>query len=143
MGISLLAAKKNLKNTPEKEKEIKLDNQSSIMAIIEENLVNTSSNKSSKRDIFSSPLMRRRKPDEDKFRGRSHAKKSSAIQNIDQANEKNGVAIHSQALANLEKLITKLKEDDCKPSKSETTRLPKSQPSSPAPSKKGIFQKLF
>lgn len=112
------------------------------MAIIEENPVSNSCNKFSRRDIFSSPLMRRRKPEEEK-RGRNHVKKSSGIQNIDQGNEKNGVAIHTQALANLEKLITKLKEDDCKPCKSETTRLPRSQPSSPAPTKKGILSNNF
>lgn len=142
VSINLSAAKKNLKNTPEKEIDIKMDNQNSIMTIIEENpRISNANNKPSRRDIFSSPLMRRRKPDDEKIRGRSHSKKSNAIQNIDQSNDRNGIAIHTQALANLEKLITKLKEDDCKPSKNETSRLPRSQPSSPAPTKKGIKTK--
>lgn len=139
VSLNLSAAKKNIKNTPDKEIDIKMENQNSIMTIIEENSrISNLTNKPSSRDIFSSPLMRRRKPDEEKVRGRSHSKKSNAIQNIDQSNDRNGVAIHTQALANLEKLITKLKEDDCKPSKTETSRLPRSQPSSPAPTKKGI-----
>lgn len=138
ISINTIAAKKNLKNTPEKEKEVKVETQNTIMAIIEENPVKSShSNKPSKRDLFCSPLMRRRKPDDEKLRGRSHAKKSSALPQFDQNNDKNGLSIHTQALANLEKLITKLKEDDCKPSRPDTTRLPRSQPSSPAPSKKG------
>lgn len=132
--ISTIAAKKNLKNTPEKEYDIKLDSQNTKMEIIEEITINTTT-KPSRRDIFSSPLMRKRK-DDDKVRGRNN-KKSSAVQQIDQDHDKNGVGIHTQALANLEKLITKLKEDDIKSSKVETARLPRSQPSSPAPTKKG------
>lgn len=140
ISINTIAAKKNLKNTPDKEKEVMLDSQTTIMGIIAENPINSKkSNKASRRDLFCSPLMRRRKPDEDKVRGRTNTKKTSPIPQFDQNNDKNGVSIHTQALANLEKLITKLKEDDCKPSKADTTRLPKSQPSSPAPSKKGTF----
>lgn len=44
--------------------------------------------------------------------------------------------LHSQALATLENLLTKLKEDDRK-SRSPSPRMPRSSPSSPAPSKKG------
>lgn len=140
--ISTMAVKKNLKNTPEKEPELTIDNQSSIMTIIDENIVSSNkTKKNSRRDLFTSPLMRRRKLDDDK-KGRNN-KKSNAIQQIDQDNDRNGVAIHTQALANLEKLISKLKEDESKSSKSETTKLPRSQPSSPAPSKKGKLLKLF
>lgn len=144
IGLSTMAAKKNLKNTPESESEARLDSQNTVMAIIEENAVKCKTpNKSSKRDIFSSPLMRRRKPDDDKLKARSNNKKSKAIQQFDRDIERNGVAIHTQALANLEKLITKLKEDDNKSTKPETTRLPRSQPSSPAPSKKGKYYPRF
>lgn len=137
--LNTMAVKKNLKNTPEKEIDIKFENQNSIMAVIQENTINiTTTNKTTRRDIFSSPLMRRRKQDDEKHRGKNNNKKSGAIQKIDHDTDRNGVSIHSQALANLEKLISKLKEDDSKSSRSETTRLPRSQPSSPAPSKKGM-----
>lgn len=108
------------------------NNQSSISVI--ENSKN-SNNKTSKRDFFSSPLMRRKKTDvNEQSKGRSSQKKSSHQAD---ANEKNCVSIHTQALANLEKLITRLREDDSKSSPSHSPRLPRSSPSSPAPTKKG------
>nr|XP_015839629.1 PREDICTED: tubby-related protein 4 [Tribolium castaneum] len=64
-----------------------------------------------------SPLMRRKKTSEEKTRGRP--KQKSANQQVD--NQRNGMPLHTQALANLES----------------TPRLPRSSPASPAPSKKG------
>lgn len=95
-----------------------------------------SGNKSTRRDFFSSPLMRRKKPDvSEQNRGRSTQKKVSPPAGA--STEKNVVSIHTQALANLEKLITRLREDDSKSSPSHSPRLPRSSPSSPAPTKKG------
>lgn len=107
-----------------------------MKTVIEENSKNN--NKPPIRDFFSSPLTRRKKADvnNDKNRGRNSQKKSNTNQTSD--GEKNGVAIHTQALANLEKLITRLREDDSKSSPS-TPRLPRSSPSSPTPSKKGEY----
>lgn len=137
-SMNLIATKKNLRNTPEKENETKLDNQNAIMDVIEENpVINNKNAKPSRNDLFSSPLMRRRKQDDEKVRGRSNLKKSGTVKQSEPDNARNVVGIHTQALANLEKLISKLKEDDTKSSKSEAARLPRSQPSSPAPSKKG------
>lgn len=53
--------------------------------------------------------------------------------------EPNGVPIHTQALLNLEKLISRLREDDSstKSSPASSPKLPRSSPSSPTPSKKG------
>nr|CAH7768940.1 unnamed protein product [Callosobruchus chinensis] len=112
------------------------------ITVIEENSKNSNNNntKSIKRDFFSSPLMRRKKEDStnnEKNRGRNNRKKVNANQKIENTGEKNGVSIHTQALANLEKLITRLREDDSK-SPPVSPRLPKSSPSSPAPTKKGI-----
>ncbi|CAH2006541.1 unnamed protein product [Acanthoscelides obtectus] len=101
---------------------------------------NNNNTKSTKRDFFSSPLMRRKKDDSmnnEKNRGRNSHKKVNANQRIENNGERNGVSIHTQALANLEKLITRLREDDSK-SPPASPRLPKSSPSSPAPSKKGV-----
>lgn len=63
--------------------------------------------------------------------------RSSSNMNTDNSNPRSGPSLHSHALATLEHLITKLKEDDRK-SRSPSPRLPRSSPSSPAPSKKGI-----
>ncbi|CAG9857566.1 unnamed protein product [Phyllotreta striolata] len=102
---------------------------------------NNNNKKNNRRDFFSSPLLRRKKNDinNDKNRGRNNQKKINA----NQSKEINGgggggggVALHTQALANLEKLITRLREDDTK-SGGGSPRLPRSSPSSPAPSKKG------
>lgn len=50
-----------------------------------------------------------------------------------------GISLHAHALATLENLLTRLKEDDPKPpEKIVTPKLPRSSPSSPAPSKKGM-----
>ncbi|ERL95690.1 hypothetical protein D910_00121, partial [Dendroctonus ponderosae] len=53
--------------------------------------------------------------------------------------EPNGVPIHTQALLNLEKLISRLREDDssAKSTPASSPKLPRSSPSSPTPSKKG------
>lgn len=51
---------------------------------------------------------------------------------------KSAISLPAHALATLENLITKLKEDD-KSTPPASPRLPRSSPSSPAPSKKGIF----
>ncbi|XP_060527370.1 tubby-related protein 4 [Cylas formicarius] len=79
------------------------------------------------RDFFSSPLMRRKNK-----KARDKGKRGE-----DGDSERNGVPIHTQALANLEKLITRLREDDgSRPTPPASPRLPRSSPSSPAPSKK-------
>ncbi|XP_050293804.1 tubby-related protein 4 isoform X2 [Anthonomus grandis grandis] len=92
--------------------------------------INNNNNRRSARDFFSSPLMRRKK--EPKGKTRTENEESSPI-------EKNGVPIHTQALVNLEKLITRLREDDSsKATPPSSPRLPRSSPSSPAPSKKGF-----
>ncbi|KAJ8937377.1 hypothetical protein NQ314_011925, partial [Rhamnusium bicolor] len=117
------------------------ENKQNAITILEENSKNII-NKTSKRDFFSSPLMRRKKADSniinDKNRGRNNQKKINANQYTEVNTEKNGLSLHTQALANLEKLITRLREDDSKSSPSHSPRLPRSSPSSPAPSKKGI-----
>ncbi|CAG9773004.1 unnamed protein product [Ceutorhynchus assimilis] len=85
-------------------------------------------NRKTARDFFSSPLMRRKKD-----RGKTK------LDEHEQSCEKNGVPIHTQALANLEKLITRLREDDfSKSTPPSSPRLPRSSPSSPSPSKKGF-----
>ncbi|XP_030760471.1 tubby-related protein 4 [Sitophilus oryzae] len=90
-----------------------------------------SNKRSTARDFFSSPLMRRRKD-----RGKS---KNGSTDGEKNGCEKNGVPVHTQALANLEKLITRLREDDSgKSTPPNSPRLPRSSPSSPAPVKKGL-----
>ncbi|XP_068911688.1 tubby-related protein 4 isoform X1 [Tenebrio molitor] len=79
-----------------------------------------------------SPLMRRKKNDNETTKTR-RAKKTV---NQQVETPKNGMPLHTQALANLEKLITRLREDD-KATPPPTPRLPRSSPASPAPSKKG------
>ncbi|XP_076257679.1 WD40 superfamily protein Tusp isoform X2 [Rhynchophorus ferrugineus] len=90
---------------------------------------NSNNNKrTTARDFFSSPLMRRKK---------DRGKKKN--EETDNGCEKNGLPMHTQALANLEKLITRLREDDSnKSTPPSSPRLPRSSPSSPAPSKKGF-----
>ncbi|XP_044262852.1 tubby-related protein 4 [Tribolium madens] len=92
-----------------------------------------SNKKETKLGFFASrsPLMRRKKTEE-KTRGRP--KQKTVNQQID--NQRNGMPLHTQALANLEKLITRLREDD-KATPPPSPRLPRSSPASPAPSKKG------
>ncbi|XP_018578062.1 tubby-related protein 4 [Anoplophora glabripennis] len=126
-------AKKKPEDILEVENSAVENSQGSDTVVEEKN----NSNKSTKRDFFSSPLMRRKKTDVgEQNRGRSTQKKIN--QQADVTTEKNGVSIHTQALANLEKLITRLREDDGKSSPSHAPRLPRSSPSSPAPTKKGI-----
>ncbi|XP_049821138.1 tubby-related protein 4 isoform X2 [Aethina tumida] len=105
-----------------------------------------SNNKKSnlKRDFFSSPLMRRKKADNNNInvgdkKSRDRGKSKDTNQNNEvAATEKNGTPIHTQALANLEKLITRLKEDSKPSSPTMSPRMPRSSPASPSPSKKGI-----
>lgn len=52
-------------------------------------------------------------------------------------NKRTDLSLHSQALANLEKLISRLKEDDSSGGSNSQPRLPRSSPSSPIASKKG------
>ncbi|KAJ8984756.1 hypothetical protein NQ317_005021 [Molorchus minor] len=129
-------AKKKEEDILEVESGIVNDDEGKQNNVAVENTKNTNT-KSSKRDFFSSPLMRRKKAEnagKDKNRGRSNQKKINTNQQNDSGN---GVLIHTQALSNLEKLITRLREDDGKNSPpSHSPRLPKSSPSSPAPSKK-------
>ncbi|RZC42689.1 tubby-related protein 4, partial [Asbolus verrucosus] len=102
-----------------------------------ENVDENSNNKKepSKLGFFASrsPLMRRKKA-ENEAKGRSRPKQK-VNQQIEQ-NQRNGMPLHTQALANLEKLITRLREDD-KSTPPPSPRLPRSSPASPAPSKKG------
>ncbi|XP_074029104.1 WD40 superfamily protein Tusp isoform X2 [Leptinotarsa decemlineata] len=113
--------------------------QNNSPTIQEEN--NKNSKRKTRREFFSSPLLRRKKPDNtanDKGRSRNNQKKMNANQQNASNAEKNGVAIHTQALANLEKLITRLREDDNKSTPCSSPKLPRSSPASPAPSKKGM-----
>lgn len=95
-----------------------------------ENVDENSNKKETKLGFFASrsPLMRRKKTEE--VRGRPKQK------TVNQENQRNGMPLHTQALANLEKLITRLREDD-RGTPPPTPRLPRSSPASPAPSKKG------
>lgn len=78
-----------------------------------------------------SPLMRRKKTDNE-----SKQRRSPKHKNMNNTQTNGGTPLHTQALANLEKLITRLREDD-KSTPPASPRLPRSSPSSPAPSKKG------
>ncbi|KAK9882860.1 hypothetical protein WA026_023555 [Henosepilachna vigintioctopunctata] len=88
-----------------------------------------------------SPLMRRKKTDKDsakvekKLRGR--CKKEQQLSGLNDNGSKQNLPLHTQALTNLEKLITRLKEDDGRCSAPASPRLPRSSPASPAPTKKG------
>ncbi|XP_044761146.1 tubby-related protein 4 isoform X3 [Coccinella septempunctata] len=86
-----------------------------------------------------SPLMRRKKDkDKDDKKGRGKSKKEhSVIREQNEENSKQNLPLHTQALTNLEKLITRLREDDGRCSAPSSPRLPRSSPASPAPSKKG------
>ncbi|KAL3280347.1 hypothetical protein HHI36_017836 [Cryptolaemus montrouzieri] len=89
-----------------------------------------------------SPLMRRKKSDKDSSKAdkksRSRSKKDKSVVNQqNDSNSKQNVPLHTQALTNLEKLITRLREDDGRSSAPSSPRLPRSSPASPAPSKKG------
>lgn len=110
------------------------------ITVTEENTKNN--NKTPRRDLFCSPLMRKKKLDNhlnnDIKKSKNNQQKKIANEQNGNIQDKNGVAIHTQALANLEKLITRLREDDSK-SSNESPRLPKSSPSSPTPSKKGKY----
>lgn len=88
-----------------------------------------------------SPLMRRKKDkdsskDDKKSRGKNK-KGHSVIEEQNEMNSKQNLPLHTQALTNLEKLITRLREDDGRNSAPSSPRLPRSSPASPAPSKKG------
>ncbi|CAG9817981.1 unnamed protein product [Phaedon cochleariae] len=140
-SITSLVRKKKEKDIPEIE-TVKISNTEShnCVTIAEENTKNKITK--TKRDFFSSPLMRRKKQDSllnnDKNRGRNNQKKVNANQKKEMNSDKNGVAIHTQALANLEKLITRLREDDGnRATPCPSPKLPRSSPASPAPSKKG------
>ncbi|XP_063906897.1 tubby-related protein 4 isoform X2 [Zophobas morio] len=100
-----------------------------------DNVDENSNKKETKLGFFASrsPLMRRKKPEGEKTRSRP---KQKAVGQVETQNQKNGMPLHTQALANLEKLITRLREDD-KATPPASPRLPRSSPSSPAPSKKG------
>ncbi|XP_056643728.1 tubby-related protein 4 [Diorhabda sublineata] len=102
---------------------------------LEEEQVKCNNKINNRKDFFSSPLIRRKKSDDKVNRGRNNQKKINVNQN--KGGEKNGLSIHSQALANLEKLITRLREDDSKSSTC-SPKLPRSSPASPAPTKKGM-----
>ncbi|KAJ8935665.1 hypothetical protein NQ318_012827 [Aromia moschata] len=145
MNISSVAKKKE-KDILEVEPSIVHCTEQNIkqnaVAMSENEVSKNNMNKSGKRDFFSSPLMRRKKPEtnatNEKNRGRSNQKKVNINQQTETGAEKSGLSIHTQALTNLEKLITRLREDDSKNSPSHSPRLPRSSPSSPAPSKKGV-----
>lgn len=67
-----------------------------------------------------------------------NTKRTPTNTNIECSSSRPSASIHSQALASLENLLTKLREDDRK-SRSPSPRMPRSSPSSPAPSKKGRY----
>lgn len=138
-SINVVIKKKKEKDIPEIEvmEEIHLETEIN-KAPVKDDKIKNNNKKNNRRDFFSSPLLRRKKTDinNDKNRGRNNQKKNNVNQSKEINNEKNGVAIHTQALANLEKLITRLREDDSK-SNTSSPKLPRSSPSSPAPSKKG------
>lgn len=111
---------------------------------------NVSNNKKDSRLNFftsKSPLMKRKKADNtidncNKSRGRSKQKNSikSGLEDTSStniANSKTGTFLHNHALATLENLITRLRDDDNKSTPPSSPRLPRSSPASPAPSKKG------
>lgn len=92
-----------------------------------------------------SPLMRRKKDkdgnkDDKKSRGKCK-RGNSVIKEQNDVNSKQNLPLHTQALTNLEKLITRLREDDGRNSAPSSPRLPRSSPASPAPSKKGKYTK--
>lgn len=64
--------------------------------------------------------------------------KNTSKNNKKNSNGKSGISLPAHALATLENLITKLKEDD-RSTPPASPRLPRSSPASPAPSKKGTF----
>lgn len=116
-------------------------------------------NRYNKLNFFSSksPLMRRKKSegvsshpaDNKTLRSRSRTKQKAPLPNrkegtgpLDttaQENGKNnnGVSLHTHALATLENLITRLRDDNSKTTPPSSPRLPRSSPASPVPSKKG------
>lgn len=104
------------------------------LTVVDEN----ANKKETKLGFFASrsPLMRRKKEE----KTRKNARNVNNKQKMNQIETKNGLPLHTQALANLEKLITRLREDD-KPTPPPSPRLPKSSPASPAPSKKGLSLK--
>lgn len=117
------------------------------------NINNNINKKDSRLNFFTSksPLMKRKKDNntlnntidnncQNKSRGRS--KKSNIKSGLDETsstnitNSKTGMFLHNHALATLENLITRLRDDDNKTPPA-SPRLPRSSPASPAPSKKG------
>lgn len=121
---------------------------------INNNINNTINKKDNRLNFFTSksPLIKRKKPDNslnntiencNKSRSRSKQKNSTKT-NIDDssstnlANSRTGMFLHNHALATLENLLTRLRDDDNRATPPPSPRLPRSSPSSPAPSKKGI-----
>nr|XP_022905081.1 tubby-related protein 4-like [Onthophagus taurus] len=100
------------------------------------NINNIKKEGNSKLSFFGSksPLSRRKKNhelNEENKRSRSKTKKSQ------NENENKSTSLHTHALATLESLLNRLREDDNKKTNVQSPRLPRSSPSSPAPSKKG------
>ncbi|KAL1506150.1 hypothetical protein ABEB36_005566 [Hypothenemus hampei] len=94
------------------------------------NNINKNHHRRSARDFFSSPLMRRKKENNNKGKDKSKTEEATGGANAHPT--------HTQGLVNLEKLIARLREDEiCKSTPPSSPRLPRSSPSSPAPSKKG------
>lgn len=142
-----------LETVPETKLKSK-SNETSPTAVVEDSFNNNANNDkkdSSKLGFFSSksPLMRRKKEsdnsnsnysDKSKNRGRSKQKNVPKLQNEPCSHtnsSKSSISLHTHALATLENLLTRLREDDNKRTPPVSPRLPRSSPSSPAPSKKG------
>lgn len=150
-----------LEIVPENKGKSKSDETSPTLTV-DDNFINNNNNSATgprretlKLGFFSSksPLMRRKKDadnpgtnysDKNKNRGRSKQKNTPKMQN-EQCTTRSGVnsgakpsiSLHTHALATLENLLTRLREDDNKRTPPASPRLPRSSPSSPAPSKKG------
>lgn len=100
---------------------------------------NTSNKTNSKQNALKK--VKQKTSDDNKLiRGRDTQRQfnNNNSKHLDKNNKKNDLSLHTQALANLEKLINRLKEDDNNSGTSTNApRLPRSSPSSPIPSKKG------
>ncbi|XP_065157331.1 LOW QUALITY PROTEIN: tubby-related protein 4-like [Atheta coriaria] len=135
------------KSTAVSEESVQITNLGNLSTVNNNNLINTNNNNNnnkkepSKLSIFvKSPLSRRKKDTSDteknnKSRSRSKQKKND--KGVDSPTHKSGMSLHTHALATLENLLTRLREDDGRSTPPNSPRLPRSQPASPAPSKKG------
>lgn len=149
------------KNVQEPIPEIEMQQQEEAVAnfVAIKNSITQDLNIYNKLNFFSSnsPLTRRKKSDgmtnnssdSKSSRSRSRTKQKTPVSNrkgnnepvaiIIQENGRNnsGGSLHTHALATLENLITRLRDDNSKTTPSSSHRLPRSSPASPVPSKKG------